>query len=91
MSRSFYGKSTYIEIAPSRKSQKKFKEAIREIVKHRTSATLEVLVARVNRITRGWKNYFGKVGYPRKIFFKLDWFGVISLVRQAKLGASCRV
>jgi RNA-directed DNA polymerase len=82
--RSFYGKSTYIEIAPSRKSQKKFKEAIREIVKHRTSATLEVLVARVNRITRGWKNYFGKVGYPRKIFFKLDWFVVARFYRWSR-------
>lgn len=82
--RSFYGKSTYIEIAPSRKSQKKFKEAIREIVKHRTSATLEVLVARVNRITRGWKNYFGQVGYPRKIFFKLDWFVVARFYRWSR-------
>jgi group II intron reverse transcriptase/maturase len=82
--RSFYGKSTYIEIAPSKKSQKKFKEAIREIVKHRTSATSEVLVARVNRITRGWKNYFGKVGYPRKIFFKLDWFVVARFYRWSR-------
>jgi group II intron reverse transcriptase/maturase len=82
--RSFYGKSTYIEIAPSKKSQKKFKEAIREIVKHRTSATLEVLVARVNRITRGWKNYFGKVGHPRKIFFKLDWFVVARFYRWSR-------
>ena len=82
--RSFYGKSTYIEIAPSKKSQKKFKEAIREIVKHRTSATLDVLVARVNRITRGWKNYFGKVGHPRKIFFKLDWFVVARFYRWSR-------
>jgi len=82
--RSFYGKSTYIEIAPSKKSQKKFKEAIREIVKHRTSATLEELVARVNRITRGWKNYFGKVGHPRKIFFKLDWFVVARFYRWSR-------
>jgi group II intron reverse transcriptase/maturase len=82
--RSFYGKSTYIKIAPSKKSQKKFKEAIREIVKHRTSATLEVLVARVNRVTRGWKNYFGKVGHPRKIFFQLDWFVVARFYRWSR-------
>jgi RNA-directed DNA polymerase len=82
--RSFYGKSTYIKIAPSKKSQKKFKEAIREIVKHRTSATLEVLVARVNRVTRGWKNYFGKVGHPRKIFFQLDWYVVARFYRWSR-------
>jgi len=82
--RGFYGKSTYIKIAPSKKSQKKFKDAIREIVKHRTSATLEVLVARVNRVTRGWKNYFGEVGYPRKIFFQLDWFVVARFYRWSR-------
>lgn len=82
--RGYYGKSTYIKIAPSKKSQKKFKEAIREIVKHRTSATLEVLVARVNRVTRGWKNYFGEVGYPRRIFFQLDWFVVARFYRWSR-------
>lgn len=82
--RGYYGKSTYIKIAPSKKSQKKLKEAIREIVKHRTSATLEVLVARVNRVTRGWKNYFGEVGYPRRIFFQLDWFVVARFYRWSR-------
>ena len=82
--RGYYRKSTYIKIAPSKKSQKKFKEAIREIVKHRTSATLDVLVARVNCVTRGWKNYFGKVGYPRKIFFQLDWFVVARFYRWSR-------
>ena len=71
-------------MAPSKKSQKKFKEAIREIVKHRTPATLDVLVARVNRVTRGWKNYFGKVGYPCKIFFQLDWFVVARFYRWSR-------
>lgn len=82
--RCFYGKATYIKIAPSKKSQEKYKEAIREIVKHRTSATTEVLIARVNRINRGWKNYFGEVGYPRKIFFKLDWFVVARFYRWSR-------
>lgn len=83
--RGFYRKQrTYIKIAPSKKSQKKFKEAIREVVKHRTSATLDVLIARVNRIVRGWKNYFGGVGYPRKIFFKLDWFVVARFYRWSR-------
>ncbi len=83
--RGYYSKlRTYIKVAPSRKSQKKYKDAIRDIVKHRTSATLDVLVARVNSITRGWKNYFGKVGYPRTIFFKLDWFVVARFYRWSR-------
>ncbi len=72
----FYRHTKYIKCYPSKKSQHKFKEKIREIVKHRTSHTTDVLIQRVNRIIRGWKNYFGKVGYPRKVFFMMDWFVV---------------
>ncbi len=74
----------YIKIEPSKKSQKKFKEAIRDIVKHRTSATLKELIIRTNRIILGWKNYFGKVGKPRDVFFKLDWFVVARLYRWSR-------
>jgi group II intron reverse transcriptase/maturase len=74
--KSHYGKGSYIKIQPSEKSQKKYKEELRNIVKHRTSQTMDVLIARVNRINRGWKNYFSKVGYPREVYFKLDWFVV---------------
>lgn len=74
----------YIRIEPSKKSQAKFKEAIRDIVKRRTSQTLDVLVERVNQVNRGWKQYFGKVGYPRKIFFMLDWFVVARFYRWSR-------
>lgn len=70
----FYRYTNYIKIYPSKKSQGKFKDKLREIVKHRTSLTLDLLIKRVNQIVRGWKNYFGKVGYPRQVFFKMDWF-----------------
>ena len=71
----FYGtRKRYVKIQPSQKSQEKLKENIRGVVKHRTSLTLEQLIARVNRILRGWHNYFKELGYPRSVFFKMDWF-----------------
>lgn len=74
----------YVKIQPSKKSQKKFKDAIREIVKHRTSKRLDQLIAEVNLIMRGWKNYFARCGYPQKVFFKMDWFVVGRFYRWAK-------
>ncbi len=46
-----------MKIQPSKKSQKKFKDAIRDIVKHCTSRTIDELIAKVNPIIRGWHNY----------------------------------
>ena len=74
----------YIKIQPSKKSQKKFKDAIRDIVKHRTSKILEELIKVVNPIIRGWKNYFAQCGYPKSVFFKMDWFVVGRFYRWAK-------
>ena len=70
----YYGDKTFIKIQPSKASMAHFKDEIRHIVKHRSSLTLEQLIARVNPIIRGWRNYFAGVGYPRSVFFKLDWF-----------------
>lgn len=72
--RGYYGGKEYIKIQPSKASMAHFKEKIRLIVKHRTSLTLVQLIDRVNPIIRGWRNYFAGVGYPRAVFFKLDWF-----------------
>lgn len=82
--RGFYWNTTYVKIQPSKKSQKKFKDAIRHIVKHRTSRTIDELIAKVNPIIRGWHNYFGEIGYPRKVFFKMDWFTVGRFYRWSK-------
>ena len=76
--------TNYIKLYPSKKSQKKYKDKLRHIVKHRTSLTLDELVQRVNRVVRGWKNYFGKVGYPRQVFFKMDWFLVARFYRWSR-------
>lgn len=74
----------YLKVQPSKKSQKKFKDKIRAIVKHRTSKTLEKLIEDVNPIIEGWRNYFVRCGYPKQVFFKLDWFVVGRFYRWAK-------
>jgi group II intron reverse transcriptase/maturase len=74
----------YVKVQPSKKSQKKFKDAIRQIVKHCASKCLEQLIAEVNPILRGWKNYFSQCGYPQRVFFKMDWFVVGRFYRWAK-------
>jgi RNA-directed DNA polymerase len=74
----------YVKVQPSKKSQKKFKDKIRSIVKHRTSKTLLQLIDEVNPVIMGWKNYFVRCGYPRQVFFKMDWFVVGRFYRWAK-------
>jgi len=72
--RGYYGGREYIKIQPAKSSMAQFKDKIRQLVKHRTSLTLGQLIDRVNPIIRGWRNYFASAGYPRAVFFKLDWF-----------------
>lgn len=76
--------SPYLRVEPSKKSQHRFKATIREIVKHRTSLTLSQLIAKVNPIVRGWRNYFNSCGYPCRVFFRMDWFVVARFYRWAK-------
>jgi hypothetical protein len=73
----------YLRAQPGKKSQERFKAAIRDIVKHRTSLTLRELIAKLNPIVRGWRNYFNSCGYPNRIFFKMDWFVVARFYRWA--------
>jgi RNA-directed DNA polymerase len=73
-----------LEIKPSKKSQMKFKNTIRNIVKHRTSRGLQELISAVNPVIRGWKNYFSQCGYPKRVFFKMDWFVVARFYRWSK-------
>lgn len=73
-----------LEIKPSKKSQMKFKDTIRNIVKHRTSRSLQELILAVNPVIRGWKNYFSQCGYPKRVFFKMDWFVVARFYRWSK-------
>jgi len=82
--KSFHGRGHYVKIQPSAKSQAKLKEKISNIVKHRTSLKLDQLIARVNPVLRGWHNYFKGTGYPRQVFFKMDWFVVGRFYRWSK-------
>jgi len=74
----------YLQVHPSKKSQQRFRAAIRDIVKHRTSLTLSQIIAEVNPIVRGWRNYFNSCGYPKRTFFKMDWFIVARFYRWAR-------
>jgi len=65
---------SHIKIEPSSKAVDKFKKAVGSIVKHSTSRTMQMMIAKLNRIIRGWINYFKTVGDPRDIFAKLDRF-----------------
>jgi RNA-directed DNA polymerase len=80
----FYRDTVYVKIQPSKKSQEKLKNAIRDIVKHRTGRKLEQLIRKINPILRGWKNYFCKVGNPKQVFFMIDWFVVARFYRWYK-------
>jgi hypothetical protein len=74
----------YMKLQPAKKSQMKFKDMIRGIVKHRTSRNLEELIAAVNPVIRGWRNYFSQCGYPKHVFFKMDWFVVARFYRWSR-------
>ncbi len=51
---SFRGKLRF----PRAKSQRKFRDRIRELTPRKSGESLEVMIQRINRSTRGWFNYF---------------------------------
>jgi len=51
---SFRGKLRF----PRAKSQRKFRDRIRELIPRKSGESLEVMIQRINRSTRGWFNYF---------------------------------
>ena len=62
----------YIHRQPSRKSQQRYRDRIREELHHwSTWQETEIAVARVNRITRGWGNYF-HTGHSSEVFRSLN-------------------
>jgi RNA-directed DNA polymerase len=56
---------------PRDKSLKRFKEAVRSKTRRTAGHQLEVIIARVNRTTRGWFEYFKHSSYPKR-FQDLD-------------------
>jgi len=49
---------------PRKKSLKKFRDKIRVLTKRNNGQSLQVLILRVNRVTRGWYEYFKHSQHP---------------------------
>lgn len=67
-----YKGSYYFVIEPSEKSLKTLKERLRYTVNRWRRSGLDCIIWKVNKILRGWKAYFGAIGYPRRIFRKVN-------------------
>ena len=70
----------YLNIRPSDKAVKVLGEKIREKTRSGYKKPLRVAVQEVNRILRGWGNYF-QFGYPRQTFRKVNNFVRCRFVR----------
>jgi RNA-directed DNA polymerase len=62
----------YLNMMPSKKAVKRFKEKLDKEV-FRSRMTLFEVIAKVNDKTRGWKNYFS-IGYPRKACRDINYY-----------------
>ena len=64
----------YIHRQPSKRSQQRYRDRIREELHHwSTWQDAGITVARVNRITRGWGNYF-HIGQSPEVFRGLNYW-----------------
>ena len=73
--------SRYLNVFPSNKALARFRERIRQLTgTHRCFVPIPVMIGELNRVLRGWKNYFSH-GYPRTAFRKVNWFVTHKLVR----------
>lgn len=77
----FGGKTNYLNVAPSKKSQQKARDVIREKTSRSKNYRAGTdLIEDLNRFLRGWSNYFN-YGYPRKSFRKLNYYTNHRLIR----------
>ncbi len=81
-----YGrKKKYLNIFPSKKSVEKEKEKIRELTsKKKCFKPIPEMIKELNENLRGWENYFGKVGHPRKEFRKINSYTIMKLTKHLK-------
>lgn len=56
---------------PRKKALKKFKNKVRKITRRQRIGTLEIVLAEINPVIRGWGHYF-KYGNVKTLFKKLD-------------------
>lgn len=62
----------YLTIYPSKKAQYRLIDKIRRLTRSGYKKPFRTLVADINMLTTGWINYFGRIGYPKMVFKKLD-------------------
>jgi RNA-directed DNA polymerase len=60
-------------IKPSKDSQKKHKESVSEILKHKVSGSQKGIIDDINPVIRGWSNYYRSV-VSGKVFNKMDHY-----------------
>jgi len=73
----------YLNIVPSEKSQKKVREKIAECLRKNSNAAPQDLSKALNKIIRGWSNYFriSGVSYPQKALRDLRYYLMQKLTR----------
>ena len=65
----------YLHVCPSKKSLERERTKLRDLTaKSQSWIPVPILVQRINRHLRGWSNYFGRLGYPRAAFRKINAF-----------------
>lgn len=70
-----YGRDKkYLNIAPSKKAEERFREKVRNLVSGRNPEPMTEVIQAVNRLTKGWAGYFAAVGQPAKTLRRLDHF-----------------
>jgi Retron-type reverse transcriptase len=69
------GGGRYLNLFPSKKSQQRARDRLRELTGPQVCfLAVPTLVARVNEHLRGWGGYFGRLGYPRMAFRRVNDF-----------------
>lgn len=79
-----YGRDRkYLNIVPSEKAQKKVREKIAECLRRNGNAVPQELSDELNKIIRGWSNYFriSGVSYPKKALRDLRYYLMMKLTR----------
>ena len=72
--RDLYGGSRrYLNVFPSKKAVARLREKLRQLTSSGFKKALAQAVLEVNRVVRGWSNYF-RYGYPRRAFRSLNHF-----------------
>lgn len=76
-------RQTYLNIFPADKSVAGIKAKIKEKTGKATQNSLTDVIMEVNRMTKGWANYF-KLGYPRKAFREINYYMLTRFCRFTK-------